>query len=342
MTPPDTSPYLLTAYGLPHCMGYLPTKSGEKHAAAMSAVDLMDLALSLGLCGVEIPLNAVVPSFDGANVQVAPVVDVAAELRRRNLRVVADYGALLDNEPSHLQDYLALAARTGANVVRVTLSHILCGDRRKLAGGWPAHMDALVERLKQVLPFAEDLGVSISVENHQDATTEDLLSLAERTGNSRAFGITLDTGNPLSVGQDPVEAARRLAPIVRHVHLKDYTIHFAPEGYRLVRCAAGDGAIDFPAILAIVRANGNGVVPGIENAAQATRTIPLLDGGWWQEYPRRDARELIPALQVLWKHGRPADEPYSSAWERGEDSRTVAEEELDVVRRSAAYFRQIA
>ncbi len=51
------------------------------------------------------------------------------------------------------------------------------------------------------------------------------------------------------MGEDPVEAARASAPLIRHVHLKDYTIHFAPEGYRLVRCAAGDGVIDFPAIL---------------------------------------------------------------------------------------------
>src|SRR5207237_1970735 len=102
----------------------------------------------------------------------------------------------------------------------------------------------LAERLREVLPVAEELGLALAVENHQDATTEDLIRLYEMSGSSPAFGITLDTGNPLSVGEEPVEAAERLAPLVRHIHLKDYTIHFAPEGYRLVRCAAGDGCID--------------------------------------------------------------------------------------------------
>lgn len=336
----DRIPFALTAYGLPHSMGYLATKAGDKRSNPLSALDLMDLAQSLGLAGVEFPLLSLVPSFDGALVDVGVArVDVAGEVSRRGLRLIADYGAILDNDADHLKDYLALAAKTGANVVRATLSHILCGDRRTLVGGWSAHFDALVERLKEVLPFAEDLGVCLAVENHQDATTEDLLTMADRVGNSRAFGITLDTGNPLSVGQDPVEAARQLAPIIRHVHLKDYTIHFAPEGYRLVRCAAGDGAVDFPAILEAVRGNGHDLLPGIEIAAQATRTIPLLDPGWWAEYPARDATALIPALRVLWKHGRPADEPYSSAWEQGAGSDTVAAEEIEIIHRSAAYFR---
>ncbi len=336
----DRIPYALTAYGLPHSMGYLATKAGAKRPVPMTHIDLMDLAQSEGLAGVEFPLLSLVPSFDGALVDVGrEQVDIAAEVKRRGLKLIADYGALLDNEPAHLKTYLALAAKTGAKVVRATLSHILCGDRRHLSGGWSAHLAALAVRLNAVLPFAEDLGICIAVENHQDATTEDLLELADRTDNSTAFGITLDTGNPLAVGQEPVDAARKLAPIIRHVHLKDYRVHFAPEGYRLVRCAAGEGAVDFSAILEAVRRNGHDVLPGIEIAAQATRTIPLLDAGWWAEYPPRDARELITALQVVWKQGRPPDEPYSSAWERGEETDAVAAEEIDIVGRSAAYFR---
>jgi len=321
-------------------MGYLATKSGDKRRTPLTAVGLVELADSLGLEGAEFPLLSRVPSFDGAVVEVAAgAQEACAEARRRGMRVVADHGALLDNATDHLTAYLKLVAESGATVMRATLSHILCGDRRTQQGGWEAHRDALAKRLRELLPAAEDLGVCIAVENHQDATTEDLLWLADKTGNSPAFGVTLDAGNPLAVGQDPVETARRLAHIIRHLHVKDYTIHFAPEGYRLVRCAAGDGVVDLPAILEAVRANGHDVLPGIEIAAQSTRTVPLLDAGWWEEYPPRDARALLPALRILWERGRPADEPYASAWERGADSDTVAEEELAVVRRTVAYFR---
>ena len=324
---------------MPHVMGYLATKAGERYASPLDHIGLMDAAQELGLAGVEFPLAA--QSIAALEVPGATIEAVTAQLQARGLKVVADYGALLDRDAQHLRDYLQLAALSGAKVVRTTLSHILCGDRRKLAGGWEAHRDALIARLKDVLPTAEEMGVCIALENHQDATSDDLLFLYEQTGSSPSCGVTLDTGNPLAVGEGPVEFAARIAPIIRHVHLKDYTIHFAPEGYRLVRCAAGEGVIDFPAILDSVRGNCHEVLPAIEVAAQATRTIPLLEPDWWACYPPTPSTRLIPALRILWEKGRPAEEPYSSAWERGADSATVAAEEWDLVRRSADYFRSI-
>jgi sugar phosphate isomerase/epimerase len=340
MTNSDPIPYALCAYSLPHVMGYLPTKDGERVAEPLTPLGLMDAARQLGMAGVEFPLSSLVPSFDGKQVQTVVVrSDIKEELRRRQLRVVADYGALLDHDLNHLKDYLQHASEAGATVIRTTLSHILCGDRRPLSGGWEAHLKALAARLNEVLPYAEQSGVCIAVENHQDATSDDLLTLDEWTGHSPAFGVTLDAGNPLAVGEDPVEFALRIATIIRHVHLKDYTIHFAPEGYRLVRCAAGDGVVDFPAILAIVRSNGHRVLPAIEIAAQATRTIPFLEAGWWACYPPTPVTRLIPALRILWEKGISSHEPYASAWERGESSATVVREEWEIVRRSVDYFR---
>jgi sugar phosphate isomerase/epimerase len=336
-------PFALCGYSLPHVMGYLATKDGEKPAEPLGARGLMDAAQEFGLAGVEFSLASLVPAFDGAKVQTAQAeFAVREELAKRGLRLVADYGALLDNDADHLRAYLEQAASAGAKIVRAVLSHILCGDRRRLAGGWEAHRDALAARLREVLPTAEHLGLCVAVENHQDATSDDLLFLAGQTGHSPSFGVTLDTGNPLAVGEDPVEYTQRIAPIIRHIHAKDYTLHFAPEGYRLVRCAAGDGVVDFPAILDIVRANGHDVLPALESAAQATRTIPLLEADWWACYPPAQAAHLPAALRVLWAKGRPMDEPYSSAWERGANSETVRAEEWDVVRRSVDYFRRLS
>jgi 3-oxoisoapionate decarboxylase len=330
---PERIPYALTAYGLPHMMGYLATRSGDYHPAPLGVFGLMDTAVELGLEGVEFSI----PSPD-----LIPTEAIQEGLQERGLRIVSDFMVLLDEEVGFTREYLKRSAAVGATVVRAILSRILCGDRRSLEGGWQARFTAIGARLNEVLPYAEDLGLCIAMENHQDATADDLLALAEMARFSPAYGITLDTGNPLAVGEEPVETARKWAPFIRHVHLKDYTIHFAPEGYRLVRCAAGDGVIDFPAILKIVRANGHDVLPGIEIAAQPTRTIPLLEDGWWDCYPPRPANNLVGALRILWKHGRPEGEPFSSAWERGENSETVAAEEWDVVRRSVEYFRGLS
>jgi sugar phosphate isomerase/epimerase len=333
-------PLLLTGYGVPYSMGYIPLKDGLVNPRPLGPIELMDRASALGLAGVEIPLTSRVPSFEGRVVELAEFAhDLGTALRERNLRVVADYGVIIDSDAEDFRRYLRTAHQMGATVVRATLSNVLCGDRRTCAGGWPARLEVCAARLREVLPVAEELGMALAVENHQDATTDDLLRLAEMAGNSLALGITLDTGNPLAMAEDPVQAASKLAHLIRHVHLKDYTIHFAQEGYRLVRCAAGDGVIDFPAILAIVMTIGHTIYPGVEIAAQATRTIPLLDRGWWSTYPPRDATDLVGLLQILWSKGRWADEPYSSAWERGANGEEVITEEWALVERSVRYFR---
>jgi sugar phosphate isomerase/epimerase len=338
----STLPLLLTGYGVPYSMGYIPLKDGTANPRPLDPSALMDRATALGLSGIEIPLSSRVPSFEGCVVELSPPAsDLGLELRKRNMRVVADYGVLVDTGAEDLRQYLRTAHRMGAAVVRIVLSNVLCGDRRTCADGWQNRLEASAARLREVLPVAEELGLSIAVENHQDATTDDLLRLADLSGNSAAFGVTLDTGNPLAMAEDPVEAAGKLAHLIRHVHLKDYTIHFSPEGYRLVRCAAGDGVIDFPAILEIVASNGHPVMPGIEIAAQATRTIPLLDRGWWSTYPQRDTRNLLGALQILWSKGRPAAEPYSSAWEHGANGEEVIAEEWAKLERSVEYFRSV-
>ena len=321
-------PFALTAYALPHVLGYLPTKDGTPNPGPLSPLGLLDAAKARNLAGVDIPLP----------------VDLSAEtlrdaLAERGLRLVVEAMSVLEME--NADAYLRKAAFAGAKVVRFTLSGILCGDRRILGpGGWLTRRAALAKRIVELLPLAADLGLSLAFENHQDADLADFLWLHEKTGEHPAFGVCLDAGNPLAVGEDPVQTAQTLAPLIRHVHCKDYTIHYAPEGYRLVRCAAGTGVVDFPRILEIVKNNGfTDLLPGIEIAAQATRTIPLLEASWWAEYPERDVRTLIPALQILWTNGRPESEPYSSAWERGENSEAVRAEEWRLVDESITYFR---
>jgi sugar phosphate isomerase/epimerase len=336
-------PFALCGYSLPHSLGYLKTKSGESPAVPLTSLDLMRLAKEHRLVGVEFALSALVPSFDGALIDTGVKTNNwKSLLEAEELRLIADYGALLDNEAQHLKDYLQLAQESGAKVVRAVLSHLLCGDRRGLEGGWLAFRDRLAERLREVVPFAEELGICLAVENHQDATSEDLLWLAEQVDYSPAFGVTLDTGNPLAVGEEPIAYTERIAAIVRHIHAKDYKVYRCVEGYRLVRCAAGEGAVPFPEMLAIVAKNGHEVLPAIEMAAQSTRTIPVEQADWWAHYPADHRSHFEAVIPFLERHALPADIPYSSPYESGADSATVVADELELVRQSALYFGEIS
>src|SRR5688572_29681580 len=103
-------PLLLTAYGLPYTMGYIPLKDGTANPSPWTALELMDRAAQLRLAGIEIPLTASVPSFEGRIVELAgPADDLAGTLRERGMRIVADYGIVVDYDAAHFIDYLHTA-----------------------------------------------------------------------------------------------------------------------------------------------------------------------------------------------------------------------------------------
>ena len=109
------------------------------------------------------------------------------------------------------------------------------------------------EGLERILPLAEKCDVNLLVEPEPNLLIErpDEFEAFVRTLPHRRLGLNFDIGHFYCVGADPAEAARRLGPHIRHVHLED----IAPtrEHKHLV---PGRGAIDFPSVLAALRSAG--------------------------------------------------------------------------------------
>jgi sugar phosphate isomerase/epimerase len=257
----------------------------------------------------------------GPDAEAAAAFRIAAE--DHGVRLVVAAGGM-QAEP--LEAALRLAAVAGAPVVRCTLSNILCGDRRGFPGGWAAHLEQCAGILEQVVPLADRLQVALAMENHQDAGSEDLLNLCRRF-ETHYLGITLDTGNPLAVMEGVVEFAERVAPYLRHAHLKDYRIYHAPNGFRLVRCSMGAGVIDFAALLRLFDAQEWPITRNLEQGALQARLIPMLEPTWWEEHAPRDARDLLPALSLAWANLRPTDEEWRTPYELGDSHYRTGEGE---------------
>lgn len=138
--------------------------------------------------------------------------------------------------------------------------------------------------LRVVVPVAERHGIRIGLEQHQDLSTRwetfnRLLTLVD----SPMIGVNFDTGNLFLAGQDPLQWLRELAPRVVHVHAKDISIeHAERERGRVygtpVGCACGDGVIDWPQVVAILRQAGYTGVLSVEcgTIEQARRSIAYL------------------------------------------------------------------
>jgi sugar phosphate isomerase/epimerase len=257
------------------------------------------------------------------------------EANERGLRVVSA-GLPIETEP--FRRHLALCQRLGITTVRCVLSTVLCGDRRPIGGleGWQRHLDQRIATLKEIAPYAEDAGVRIGVENHQDATSADLVYLAQAV-NSRNVGITLDTGNPLAVAEDPVIFARTILPYLVHVHLKDYRMTPSPEGYRIFHCAIGAGVVDYPALFDLFCTKDD-LVCNIEMAALGERHIRLLTDEYWAGLGPRGMADVLPVLRL--RDRAELDVEWRTAWEMEQDS-TMAAWEMERLVESVANMQHV-
>ena len=176
-----------------------------------------------------------------------------------------------------------------------------------------------------------------AIENHQDFGSDELVAFCELGG--LGVGITYDTGNTFPVGEAPLAFTRRIAPHVRHVHLKDYRVQFTDEGFRLVRCAIGDGAVPFAELAAILAEHHDTLTAVLEPGALEARHVRFLTDDWWNGYAPKTAREFAACLSAARVNRLADDADYRTPWELGNDDVLVSYE-LDMIRRSAANMKK--
>ena len=141
----------------------------------------------------------------------------------------------------------------GASVMRVVGSSL---DYRN--DPHAPQLDALTGIFKEAARIAAGEGVRLAVENHFDFSADEYMDLISRV-NSPYFGLTLDTGNALRIGDDPVEAARMLAPHVFATHTKDVAPLYgvSPKEWYFFACVpVGQGIINIPALVDALLAGG--------------------------------------------------------------------------------------
>ncbi len=321
-------------WGMTYTLGVQGTGTPRRHPAPLGPEAFLDLAASLGLGRAELSAEYVAPDLDAGKLAVfrsrAHDLGLAVTLSGPGLDV--------EGAPAALRRAFDAAEALGARHIRTTLSKILCGERKLLGGlgGWRAHLRRVADVLREIAPDAERRGLALAIENHQDATSWDLMELCEASG-SAAVGVNLDTGNPLAVGEDILSFARRILPRLVNVHLKDYRMFATGSGYRLVRCALGEGLVPFRELFELFRERPAATL-SIELAALDNRHIRFLDDDWWEGLGPRDIRDVLPVVR-LWRERAETGE-YRTPWERGRDAELPGYE-MDQMMRSVRYIREL-
>jgi len=314
----------LAVHGTTFSMG-LHTASGRP---PIRPLPLMKQAQAAGLEGVEIPLSL----LENENIDA-----LAAYASEQGLFIVLEAEGC---DPETLIDAIRIAQQIGARTIRTFAGGArLGGDRRPFAGCWRAFLQTVRQGLQEALPFAEQAGIALTLENHQDLASEELFWLCE-TLKSPCFGITLDTGSTLATVEDPLDCARRLAPYIRHVHLKDYEVYLSGEGYYLARCPIGQGVVDFQELFRLFSQLQPDLTVSIELGALEARHVRAFADDFWPEYPQRSAAQIARALRFILTHAHLSGDLYTP-YEKGEPAEIIIGYEQQQFAMSLEYLKTL-
>jgi sugar phosphate isomerase/epimerase len=241
-------------------------------------------------------------------------------------------------QSADIESCIRSARGIGADLIRFALTPILCGDRNAAGPKWRELVASVRAKLAPYAQAAGRHGIAIGIENHQDFTSRELVAFCREAGPN--VGIVYDTGNSFPVAEAPLDFTRVIAPYVRHVHLKDYRAQWTDEGYRLVRCAIGDGAVPFKEIAAILAGHHKTLTAVLEPGALEARHVRLFTPDWWKGYAPRSAVELAACLEAARRNRLADDADYRTPWERCADGELLAYEG-DMIRRSAANMKAL-
>ena len=321
----------LQASGISYTLGFAGAGTPRANPCPLGLPGFIDLAEQVGAQAISLPTDWLEARAD------TELRELTDRFHDHDCRLIVD-GSVMGS----LDASLAMCTKMGVTLMRSTLTSVLEGGRAAQGAKWSEMVHDIRRALPDAAAKAGDHGVTIALENHQDFTSVELREFCEVAGHH--IGVCFDVGNSLAVGEDPVLFTRLVAPYVALLHLKDYRVKWTDEGYRLVRCAIGDGAVPFKEVAEALESvdDPRSVLPAlIEPGALGERHIRVLCDDWWDGYPPRTARELAVGLAAARKGLMPEAEDWRTPWDAGAGSEEVIAYEMQQLHKSVANMKSL-
>jgi sugar phosphate isomerase/epimerase len=243
----------------------------------LSAFDLVDKALGLGVSVLQIADNLPLDAVDEADLlrleRVASSCGIQLEIGTRGIH------------PDHLMNYLKLAQRFKSPILRVVVDT-------------PDHHPSVPEVVALLGPCMREIekaGITLAIENHDRFSVKDLVSILEMLDSSHV-GICLDTVNSFGALEGPGAVLGALAPWTVNLHIKDFMVRRADHmmGFVIEGTPAGRGRLDVPWMLEILNSAGRKF-----NAILELWTPPRKD---LNETIQKEAAWAEESIRYLRKH----------------------------------------
>lgn len=217
---------------------------------------LMDEALKLGLNGLHLT------AADLGKTDAGHLRDVRRAAEERELYLEYNFSldaSEYDDRLTHTMEAgIAIAEALGSDIGKISMDvrrpRPVCGSAFH-----PEVIPQLVEvarKAEAAAPVAQNAGVRLCLENHTEAFSDEVLWIINRV-NHPFVGACVDTNNSLMVGEDPLTAIHKLAPVSFTNHFSDHRIVFDQYGCRITGVATGTGDVPMREAYQIIKANPN-------------------------------------------------------------------------------------
>jgi sugar phosphate isomerase/epimerase len=252
-------------------------------------LEFLEHANALGAAGIQMPLTSREPDYINK-------LRSRAEQLGMYLEVIA--GLPAPNDTSAFDATVAAAKQAGALAIRV---NCLPGRRYENFNNLADWREAVAQaRLKidAALRIVEKRQMPLAIENHKDFTAEEMVALM-RQKQSRWLGVCLDTGNNISLLDDPMALVEALAPYAICTHVKDMSVASYPDGFLLSEMPMGTGMLDMRRIVDTVHRARPDTRLTLEMITRDPLKVPCLTDAYWATFPERNGRYLAGILRMV-------------------------------------------
>ena len=284
----------------------------------------MDLAVAVGAAGVH-----------GGMTEID--VDWARRTRKKKeaLDLYVEIQTFLPREdPSVFEHAVKIAKEAGATSLRVVC---LLGRRYEMFDSRDQWNDAVKGFHRQIglaVPIVERHKMPLGIENHKDWRVDEQVALLKQY-ESEYVGVSLDTGNNLSVLDDPHETVEKLAPYTFNTHFKDMAVEETETGFNLSEVPLGEGMLDLRRMVRTIRASRPAVHFSLEMITRDPLHVPCLTEKYWSTFADVGGGTLARALTQV-RTNRPRA-PLPRITGLSDEQRYALE--LELVNRSIEYAR---
>ena len=241
----------------------------------------------------------------------------------------------LGEDPAVFERAVTVAKAAGASSLRVVC---LLGRRYEMfdsRAAWHTAIEGFHRQLEVAVPIVEKHRMRLGIENHKDWRVHEQVALLERY-SSEYVGVTLDTGNNLSILDDPMQTVELLAPYTFNVHFKDMALEETDRGFLMSEVPLGEGLLDLKRMTDTIRRARPEVFFSLEMITRDPLEVPCLTDTYWATFDDVCGRDLARALTRIRQHPPRAPLPRIS----GLTPEARYALEVEYVNRSIDYARE--